>query len=359
MTRERTLWLPDLCRLEPVLVIVLGAELVALVIVLASPLDADPGLWKRVGPVSLYVQWLALSCTVCLCVLRRWLVQLPIAASGLASWALCVLVCFSAALAVSSLDPMLAWAPQFDASEKTRFIFNSTAMSGLVAAAGLRYAFVHNQWRLQVEAKARAEADALQARIRPHFLFNSLNTIAALISSNAYAAEEATLDLADLFRASLKAGEEMIDLQQELELTQRYLSIEGLRLGERLRLTWEVDPPAGLSIPPLILQPLVENAIYHGLQQLVDGGQMRVRSSLVGQQWQIEVHNDAPPAALDRHRGMGMAQDYIRARLRQCFGDRADLVINRGDDYYCAQLRLPYTEAADQEKASKSPGRKR
>ncbi len=349
MTRERTQWLPDLCRLEPVLVIALAAELMALVVVLASAPDAEQSVWRRVGAVSLYVQWLALSCTVCLCVLRRWLVQLPVAAGGLLSWTLCVLVCFCAALAVGSLDPMLAWAPQFEGSARTRFVFNSTAMSALVAAAGLRYAFVHSQWRLQVEAKARAEVDALQARIRPHFLFNSLNTIAALIGSNPQAAEEATLDLADLFRASLKAGEALIDLQQELELTQRYLSIEGLRLGDRLRLNWDVDPPAQLRIPPLIIQPLVENAIYHGVQQLVDGGQMRVRSSRVGPHWQIEVRNDAPPAAADRHRGMGIAQDYIRARLRQCFGDRADLVIKRGEDYYLAQLLLPVDLAAEGE----------
>ena len=345
MNREHSRWLPDLCRLEPVLVMVVGAELVALVVVLSSDGDASTGFWQRVGPVSLYVQWLVLSCTVGLCTLRPWILRLANLPGGLIAWSLCLLICGVCAIAVSYLDPALGWAPKMPAGSSA-FVFNSTAVAGLVAAAGLRYAFVHTQWQLQVEAKARAEADALQARIRPHFLFNSLNTIAALIGTQPEAAEEATLDLADLFRASLKAGERWIEIGQELELSQRYLSIEGLRLGERLRLDWAVSPPPHLKIPPLILQPLVENAVYHGVQQLVDGGQVRVASADLGARWQIEVYNDAPPPEADRHRGMGMAQDYIRARLRQCFGDRADLEIERGPDYYRARLLLP-TAVAD------------
>ncbi len=322
------------------MVIVLGAELVALVVVLAPTSEYEGGFWRRLGPVSLYVQWLALSCAVILCSLRTAILRLPTLLGGWLSWSLCVVVCAACALGVSALDPALGWTPTMPAGPMA-FVFNSTALAGLVAAAGLRYAFVHTQWRLQVEAKARAEADALQARIRPHFLFNSLNTIAALIDSAPQAAEEATLDLADLFRASLKAGEDLIDIDQELELTRRYLSIEGLRLGDRLQLDWQVAAPDRLRIPPLIVQPLVENAIYHGVQQLVAGGRISVYSRQDGEQWHLQVRNDAPAAEADHHQGMGMAQDYIRARLRQCFGDRADLVVERGADYYQAQLRLP------------------
>ncbi len=338
-------WLPELCRWESFLVILLGAELVAVVAVLAplgSVTAADSNWWLRIGPVSLYVQWLTLTCTVCLCVLRPRLLRLPALLGGVVAWLLCLLICLLGAFAIGMLDRELSLGLTGTGGGQglTPFVFGSTASAAVLAAAALRYAFVHNQWRQQVQAHARAEADALQARIRPHFLFNSLNTIASLISIRPAAAESALLDLSDLFRASLKAGADSLRLDEEVALCQRYLAIEQERLGPRLRQSWSLDLPDALELPPLTLQPLVENAVYHGIQALPEGGEVQVSGRRSGEHWLIEVRNPIP-AGGSGHRGSGQAVANIRARLRHRFGERAELSCEQGCDYHLARLWIP------------------
>jgi two-component system sensor histidine kinase AlgZ len=336
-------WLPELCRWEPFLVILLGAELVAVVAVLAPMGSIDAGRtdwWVRIGPVSLYVQWLTLTCTVCLCVLRTRLLRLPALLGGVVAWLQCTLICLLGAIAIGMLDRELGLGMTGTGQALPQFVFGSTASAAVLAAAALRYAFVHNQWRQQVQAHARAEADALQARIRPHFLFNSLNTIASLISVRPAAAESALLDLSDLFRASLRAGAHSLRLEEEVALGKRYLAIEQERLGERLQQSWSLDLPDDLELPPLSLQPLLENAVYHGIQALPEGGEVRVSGRRSGEHWLIEVRNPIGPGG-SGHRGSGQAVANIRARLRHRFGDRADLTCEQGSDYHLARLWIP------------------
>ena len=134
----------------------------------------------------------------------------------------------------------------------------------------MRDFYVSDRWAAQIQANARVEADALQARIRPHFLFNSMNLIASLLRRDPLVAEQAVLDLSDLFRAALDAGEGDSTLRGKCELAQRYLAIESLRLGERLAVQWgrEEPLPWTLPVPRLYLQPLVENAVLHGTARL-------------------------------------------------------------------------------------------
>jgi two-component system sensor histidine kinase AlgZ len=343
-------WLPELCRWEPFLMILLGAELVAIVAVLAPLGSADVARgadwWSRIGPVSLYVQWLTLTCTVCLCVGRAQLLRMPAPVGGSVAWLLCLLICLLGATAIGLLDRELGLGLTGSADTLPQFVFGSTASAAVLAAAALRYAFVHNQWRQQVQAHARAEADALQARIRPHFLFNSLNTIASLISVRPEAAVSALLDLSDLFRASLKAGEHSVRLDEEVLLCKRYLAIEGERLGDRLQQSWSLDLPDALALPPLTLQPLVENAVYHGIQAMPEGGLLRVSGRRNGEHWLIEVRNPVPSGGAG-HRGSGQAVANIRARLRHRFGDRADLTCESGSDYHVARLWIPVHEGPD------------
>ena len=125
-----------------------------------------------------------------------------------------------------------------------------------MSALLLRYFYLQSQWRRQQQAELRARIESLQARIRPHFLFNSLNSIASLVAIDPYKAEQAVLDLSDLFRASLAKPGTLVSWAEELELAKRYLSIEQYRLGERLQLDWQVDEvPDDLPIPQLTLQP--------------------------------------------------------------------------------------------------------
>lgn len=161
-------------------------------------------------------------------------------------------------------------------------------MSGLL----LRYFYLQSQWRRQEQAELRARIESLQARIRPHFLFNSLNSIAALVASDPVKAEQAVLDLSDLFRASLARPGTLVAWRDELELSRRYLSIEQYRLGDRLQMDWQVDGvPDDLPIPQLTLQPLLENALVYGIQPRIEGSDQCDRRLC---RWRVSVGGQQP-----------------------------------------------------------------
>ncbi|MGH8030956.1 MAG: sensor histidine kinase, partial [Luteimonas sp.] len=195
---------------------------------------------------------------------------------------------------------------------------------------------------------ARAEADALQARIRPHFLFNSMNMIASLLRSDPAVAERVVLDLSDLFRAALGAGDGSSTLAEELQLAERYLDIEQLRLGSRLSIAWQKTEPLPwtLPMPRLVLQPLLENAVLHGVSRLVEGGTIAIRIAADAGTLHIDVVNPSlpPPAAggatLGVH-GTGHAQRSIAHRLGYAFGARATMRSAWQDGVYRCELRLP------------------
>lgn len=227
-----------------------------------------------------------------------------------------------------------------------RFTLGSAATTALIAALALRYFYVSDRWAVQVQANARAQADALQARIRPHFLFNSMNLIASLLHRDPAVAERAVLDLSDLFRAALGAGEGDSTLRDECELAERYLSIESLRLGERLQVRWERDEPLpwDLPLPRLVLQPLVENAVLHGISRLPEGGTIELQLVREGNELQIRVRNPAPdPQApgLALARGAGHAQHSIAHRLAWRFGAAARMTAGWSEGYYACQVTVP------------------
>ncbi|MBK6350801.1 MAG: histidine kinase [Proteobacteria bacterium] len=169
-------------------------------------------------------------------------------------------------------------------------------IAAVVGAMTLRYFYVSQQWRRSVELEARARIHALQARIRPHFLFNSMNTIAALTRSNPVQAEEAIEDLSDLFRVSLSDARAQITLQEEIEIARTYQRIEQLRLGDRLQVRWDVGAlPPRCMVPSLLLQPLLENAIGHGIEPLPQGGIVDIRGRLGEGAIMLEVTNPKPP----------------------------------------------------------------
>ena len=177
------------------------------------------------------------------------------------------------------------------------FALGSAAVAALITAVVLRYLYVLDGWQAQVRASAQAQADALQARIRPHFLFNSLNAIIGLVRRDPVVAEQALLDLSDLFRAALGAGDSGSDLREEVELAERYLAIEMLRLGPRLRIEWQREEPLpwDTELPRLVLQPLVENAVLHGISRLPGGGTVQIALRAEGGLLRISVRNPAPP----------------------------------------------------------------
>ncbi|MBB5015407.1 sensor histidine kinase [Rehaibacterium terrae] len=335
------IWLPDLCRL-PRLAVVLGvAQLVVLVLALAP---GEAGRWspQRFAVASVFAWWVALTSAVLLCKLRAPLARLGRVGGIAAAWGLPVAVAALGALLVHEIDLGLGYGLSLPAEARGEFIRACALLTALIGAVALRYFYVTDQWQAQVQAQAKAEVQALQARIRPHFLFNSMNTIASLIRRDPATAERAVEDLAELFRAALGAGEGESTLAEELALIEHYLAIERLRLGERLRERWllPADLPRDMRLPRLILQPLVENAVLHGIARLEQGGEVRIEAALDAGRLRLSVTNPAPPPR-ERDSVNGHAQESIRQRLAYRFGAKARMTADYRDGYYRCELLLP------------------
>ena len=196
------------------------------------------------------------------------------------------------------------------------FLLRTFAISAIVIALGMRYLYISSEWRRSIVLEAQARISALQALIRPHFLFNSMNTIASLTRSDPARAEEAVEDLSDLLRANLGKSGERSSLKQEIETATTYQRIEKLRLGDRLTVRWDIEAlPMQAQIPSLTIQPLLENAIYHGIELLADGGEVTVSGEADGEQLRIRISN---PVAVGKKRSTGgnnMALSNIRQRF--------------------------------------------
>ena len=341
-------FIPELCRAEALLGLVLLAELLVLVLVLAEPMQ--PGFdWMRLALTSLFVQWIVLLSAALLCRLRPLLARLPPALAGSLCCALVVLLTLGCTAVADSYE---LGGPLPRSGEVNLYLRH--ALIGLIMSALLlRYFYLQSQWRRQEQAELRARIESLQARIRPHFLFNSLNSIASLVTLDPYKAEQAVLDLSDLFRASLAKPGSLVSWKEELELAKRYLSIEHYRLGERLQLQWEVEGvPEDLPIPQLTLQPLLENALIYGIQPRIEGGLVRIEATYQDGVFSLCVSNPYEERG-EQHpsRGTHQALSNIDARLAALFGQRASLSVERRDGRHYSCLRYPCARLTQEARA--------
>ena len=191
-------------------------------------------------------------------------------------------------------------------------------------------------------ALAEARLQALQARIRPHFLFNSLNAVLALIRRDPQRAERSLEDLADLFRTLMSDARQFVRLADEIALLERYAELEQLRLGERLRITWELDgAPGDALLPPLVLQPLLENAVYHGVEPGTGAGEVVVRIERRGDRVLARIENPYLEAELQRA-GNRMALENIRERLQLFFDAEARIATTAASGRYRVEIEIPY-----------------
>ncbi len=190
-------------------------------------------------------------------------------------------------------------------------------------------------------AQAEARLAALNARIRPHFLFNTLNAVLSLIRARPQQAEAALESLSDLFRAAMRDPGEMISLADEIALGKQYFELERLRLGERLAVDWQIGAVSmDLPIPPLMLQPLLENAVYHGIEPLPEGGTVSVTITRRGDELRIAITN--PNAGQSQHAaGNHIAVANIRERLALYYDLEARLEIEAGEQFYEVRIFLP------------------
>ena len=331
--------IPNFCRSRAIAALMFVMQLVATVLTLAD-LEHTADALNHYVLISLYLQWLGMSCAALLCWLRPPLMQLPPRLLFLACWGVLLVV----TLAVSTVAWRVAhWAQlPLIAGSQEQFVLSNLCIGAIISPLLLRYFWVQNEWRTQVQAEGEARYQALHARIRPHFLFNSLNSVAELLATNPTEAERMIEDLADLFRASLGQHQRLAPLSDEVAIIRTYLRIEQVRLGERLRVDWQLpDELMTIPVPPLSLQPLIENAVIHGISRCREGGVLRIAGRREGRDLLIEIENPVPPSAEAAKPGSRTAVRNIAQRLALVYGARAQVELGLVGELFRATLRLP------------------
>lgn len=318
----------DVCHVGLVLRAVMGVQLLlALGVALVA---RDGAQWLMLTANGTVVTMVAsLSWLLVVCAAKRLWPRLPEPAQWVALMALGAAAAMLgfALLNLTAEEPASAW------------------RWGSVAAAGASGAAMLLAW-LKMREHTRRPADALaqlvelQSRIRPHFLFNTLNSAIALVQVDPARAEGVLEDLAELFRVALADATTSVTLAEEVELARRYLAIEQIRFGERLRVIWRLDPSTDEArLPPLLLQPLVENAVRHGVEPNDEGGELSVTTQRRGGEVEIRIVNSVGAPA--RTSGHGLALRNVRQRLKLMHDVAARFDIESTDTRFALRILLP------------------
>ncbi len=322
----------DACHVGVVLRTVLLVELALAVVLMYSAADMTAWLanlaWLTGGALPATLAWLASNCFVqrqFMSVGRGWRWLLALLLGALAGLGGCGL------LVIADLLPNPAWL--------------SSAASGAMLAFAL-VALLSLRERGKTPAATTARLAELQSRIRPHFLFNTLNSAIALVRAEPARAEALLEDLSDLFRRALAEQGQTVYLAEEIELAQRYLAIEQVRFGGRMVVNWSLDPAASAALlPPLLLQPLVENAVLHGVEPSRVPISIEIHTKRLGSRVVIEVSNTlAPDSALRRQgvrHGQGVALENARSRLALLHDIEAEFQSVRQDGLYRVRIEIP------------------
>ena len=324
--------LPNFCNLGVSLRILLAVNGMSLI---AAGLKASEWavLWHELMGIAALVQPVLLLSLLLLCSGRKLLERLPYSGGVV----LVVLLEESLTTLVYSLGRELLGAE--GAYQLYRYwVFTFLLTSVLLVYFNLRS-------RALSPALTEARLQALQARIRPHFLFNSINAVLSLIRSNPKRAESALEDMADLFRVLMADNRHLVGLEQEVALSRQYLGLEQLRLGDRLQVTWHIEKmPHDALVPPLVLQPLLENAVYHGIEPSSLPGEICVNIYSSRNQVHLVLRNPYRNEG-NHHSGNKMALGNIRERLALHFDAEANLTTQISDSAYQVHIVIPYLKA--------------
>lgn len=331
----RSIWsprLPDYCNLGTWLRVLLAVNGLALVAVLARGRTLAQ-LPAELAELAAFVEPVSLGSLLVLCTGRRWLGRLP--PPGAAA------VVVAVAVAVAGLLTTLLTPLAYGESQSSWYACFWSALTAVVLLA-----WFDLNARAHAPAVAEARLMALTARIRPHFLFNSLNAVLGVMRADPRRAETALEELAELFRSLMQDNRDLVPLSAEIALARQYLDLERLRLGERLRVRWDVEscPPDAL-VPPLMLQPLIENAVYHGIEPLGEPGEVQISLSRREGRLRIEIVNPCGTSGGgSHHAGNHMALANIRERLLLFFDLEATLTTEVAAGSYRVHIELPYRQ---------------
>jgi len=321
--------LPDFRNLGVMLRLLLGVNLLALAVALV--LASDVLSWPlRYVELAVWVEPLLLSSLLLLAMLRNALWRIPYVVAV-------VVVIGLVALQAALLADFWRFMGFVDGG------WSSLLRAALLAAMAAALMLAYFDLRADALSPAVTEArlQALTARIRPHFLFNSLNAVLSLIRAEPKRAEHALEELAELFRALMRDNRELVPIADEIALCRQYLDLEKLRLGERLRVLWQIDDlPGELLVPPLMLQPLLENAVYHGVEPATEAGEIRIAFARRGDELQIVLENPVVPGGAHAA-GNRMALGNIRERLALHYDLEARLEAGEANGVYKVTMVLP------------------
>lgn len=338
--------IPNFCAGEAVWLLVFVMEMMALVLTLFTGERGREAMGTLLT-LSLYLQWMGICSAIVLCTARRVMTKSSVGTVFFVCWGLLMLVTTLVADGAWWLSRVLPIGEPVLETQQA-FVLRNVCISAILSLLLLRYFWGRAQLQAQVKADAETQYLALQARIRPHFLFNSLNSIASLIATKPDLAEDMVLDLSELFRASLDKRNTLVKVSEEIEFVKTYMRIETVRLGDKLWVNWHIANDAlDARIPLLILQPLVENAVHHGVSRLRGRGGIDVTVQRQGQRVLIVVENPVPPEDAPKRESTGVALENIAQRLKLIYGDGAELTQGpaktQNGPVYRAQIKVPYT----------------
>ncbi|MBR7799075.1 sensor histidine kinase [Undibacterium fentianense] len=334
---EFEILIPDCCNLGIVVRVLLSVNLLVLLAVLSRGQSLAQNFQEFVE-ASMLVELISLLSLVILCGFRRMIERESALAwmQRVVCGTVPAIVCFMVFLVFNQFEWFAYSFPNLNIGMAVLYCF--------CFGIGLQHYF-EMRTRAFSPALGEARLQALQARIRPHFLFNSLNAVLSLIRTEPRRAETALEDLADLFRVLMRDTRNMSTLREEITLCQQYLAIEKIRLGERLKVNWQIEnldtqTLNATKIPTLLLQPLIENAIHYGVEPAAAGGVIDVSIQKVLDKIEIQVSNLYYPHA-QLSKGNHMALDNIRQRLRLLYDIEALLQTKQIDSQFVVQLIFP------------------
>lgn len=328
----------------PARVLLLAFSITAIALVFSHGADWQISLSvSQCFTLFLYIGIYCLACLLILNAMRSMLASYPMLRSMALAWLVFVLVAviFAALLTLNRDLEFKFW------------LFDNRYLTPEVDFALLVFSLILTPILLWFEKKVFADKAAMVAaemeqytnldfRIRPHFLFNSLNSVAGLINQNPDRAENALYNLSDVFRAVMADKRQLVPLKAELDLAEKYLYLEKIRLGERLEISSKIDSSTvGIKVPVFLLQPLLENAVYHGIETRFKGGKISLNIARKNDELVIKITNPLPESGVKRRTGNKVAQQNLRERIKAVFGRRAVLESYEAETSFNVVVRLP------------------
>ncbi len=334
-------FLPDFCNGWVIFNVMVLAELLALVISIVSQ-RLSTSIFKDLFLISLFVQWIGLASAASLCMSRKYLNRLP----PIRAVAMAYLLLLCVAWVIGELTVWLVWVAGMTGSPRPdwylSFHIQNLTISAIVDALALRYFLARHQLKRSALAEANAKMEVLKYRIRPHFLFNSMNIIASLTRRAPAKAEAAVEDMADVFRLMLDEAKNLVSVTNEIAVAKKYLALEKLRLERRLNVSWEIgDIPRTAKMPVLMLQLLLENAIYFGIEPSPEGGEITIKIAIRDNTLELSIGNPIPGEKGEQEQHDSEALANIRQRLTGHYGEAATLDVAQVNSRFVVDVKLP------------------